>query len=96
MGQVHIYSFLCLYPVHFNLLLFTFLWALAYALFAFVIRGLNDVVRGNLVRLDNLVPFDLTICDLFRLFVIVVFLLLPKEALDLMVGERECLAGNLW
>jgi len=38
------------------------------------------------MRLKYLIPFDFAIRDLFRLLVIVVFLLLPEEALDLVVG----------
>lgn len=48
-----------------------------------------------LVVLNNLIPLNLSIRNLLRLFKVIVLLLLSEKALDLVIGEGESLASHL-
>ena len=64
--------------------------------FLFSSMYLCQTVSLDIMMLDNLVPLDLAISNLLRLFEVVMLLLLSKEALNLMVFKSESLSSNLW
>lgn len=99
---MHIDSLLGLFLINLQLYVMLTGWLLIALLFTQVLglssmrRLLCQVISLDLVMLYDLVPLDLAVGDLLRLFEVVVFLLLGVEALNLMVLQSESVAGDLW